>query len=90
MHGTGPTLGNAAAKFGAGEVELFADGPQQGSVRRGVDGHLLVVDGQLGHSNLQGAVKTGKDDALEVCGRLQGFSLLYELALCPNARPVML
>jgi hypothetical protein len=44
----------------------------------------------LGHSNLQGAVKTGKDHALEVCGRLQGFSLLYELALCPNARPVML
>ena len=47
MHGAGPTSGNAAAEFGAREIQFIAQHPQQGRAGVSGGGAALAVDVQL-------------------------------------------
>jgi hypothetical protein len=47
MHGAGATSGNAAAEFGARQVQFIAQHPQQGCAGVGSGGAALAVDVQL-------------------------------------------
>jgi hypothetical protein len=49
MHRTGTALGNAAAKFGAGETKVFANDPQQWCFSCHLDGMLCAVNVQVNH-----------------------------------------
>src|SRR5271170_1480670 len=49
MHRAGAAGGDAAAEFGAGELEMLAQHPEQRRVRRGIDFMPLSVDGEDDH-----------------------------------------
>jgi hypothetical protein len=44
VHRTGATLGDAAAKLGAAQLEIFPDHPEQGDIRFRLNGVGLTVD----------------------------------------------
>ena len=47
MHGAGPASGDAAAEFGAGQVQFIAQHPQKRCAGVGGGGAALAVDVQL-------------------------------------------
>jgi hypothetical protein len=49
MHGACATLGNAAAKLGTGQIEIFSQHPQQWLVSRCVGGDGFAVQGETYH-----------------------------------------
>src|SRR3954465_15488906 len=46
----GAAQAGAAAEFGAGHLQLLADGPQQWRVRRRLDGHIPPIDIEIRHA----------------------------------------
>jgi len=54
VHGAGAAQPHAATELGAGELEVFAHGPQQGHVGVGIDASRLAVDGELDHGSPRG------------------------------------
>src|SRR6266568_1332568 len=62
MHHAGAALARAAAEFGAGELQLLAQHPQEARALRRVDADRLAVDGEFDRHDGSFVLRTGPRD----------------------------